>query len=376
VLRSTLTERLRDLSDLRADRPVVVSCYLDTGGRNRPRHSQLLQAAEQVARSTRAEIERLDLSRDERAEVEAVLGALVATVGELVDRGSTRGLVTFSCRALGLAEVLRLPVPLGDRGAIGRRPFLLPLETALAEDGPVGLVLTGRERTRLALYQLGELQELPEVFDQVPAQTSGGGRAQARLARHSDKVAHQHVKRAAEAAFQAFRGVDGLELVLAGQEPAVRDLAVCLRPELADRVVAELRLPLTATTLELTQALAEVAVSRAAARRGELVRRVREEAGSAAVAAGLGPVLDALRDRRLATVVATATMATPGASCPRCGLLALALECPACGTATVALDDVVEPALEEALRQGATVLQVPVDAGLEAVGGVGAVLRY
>ncbi len=376
MLRSTLTERLRALIDLQADRPVVLSCYLDTGGRNRPRHSDLVQAAEQVARTTRGEIERLALSRDERSEVEADLAAFSRAVGELVDRGGTRALVTFSCRSLGLAERLRLPMSLGDRGVIGRRPFLLPLEAALADDGPVGLVLTGRERTRLALYQLTELEELPGVFDEVPAQTSGGGRAQARLARHADQVAHQHSKRAAEAAFQSFRRVDGLELVLAGQEPAVRDLAACLRPELADRVVAELRLPLSATTMELTQALAEVASRRAAERRAELVRRVREEAGSPAVAAGLGPVLDGLRGRRLATVVATTTMATPGASCPSCGLLALALECPACGTATVALDDVVEPALEEALRQGATVLRVPADAGLEVVGGVGAVLRY
>jgi peptide subunit release factor 1 (eRF1) len=376
VLRSTLNDRLRDLSDLEADRPVVVSCYLDTDGRDRPRHSHLVQAAEQVARSVRGQAERLDLSKDERCEVASGLAALTHTVAELVDRSTTRELVTFSCRSLGLAQELRLPVSLGDRGAIGRRPFLLPLQTALAEDRPVGLVLTGRERTRLALYQLGELEELPEVFDEVPAQTSGGGRAQARLARHADQIAHQHAKRAAAAAFQAFRRVDGLELVLAGQEPAVRDLATCLRPELADRVVAELRLPLTASTLELSQALAEVAARRAAERTAELVRRVREEAGSPTVAAGLGPVLDALRERRLATVVATAAMATPGASCPRCGLLALALECPACGVATVALDDVVEPALEEALRQGATVLQVTADGGLEAVGGMGALLRY
>jgi Bacterial archaeo-eukaryotic release factor family 10 len=376
VLRSTLTERLRALSDLQAARPVVVSCYLDTGGRNRPRHSDLIQAAEQVVRSVRAEADGLDLSKDERCEVDADLTGFSRAVAELVDRGTTRELVRFSCRSLGLAEELRLPVGIGDRGVLGRRPFLLDLQAALAEDGPVGLVLTGRERTRMALYQLGELQELPEVFDAVPSQTSGGGRAQARLARRADQVAHQHAKRAAEMAFQAFRRVEGLELVLAGQEPAVRDLAVRLRPELADRVVAERRLPLTASTLELSQVLAEVAANRAAARRAELVRRVREEAGSAAVVAGLGPLLDTLRERRLATVVATSTMATPGAACPRCGLLSLALECPACGVATLALDDVVEPALEEALRQGATVLRVPAGAGLEAVGGVGAVLRY
>ena len=376
MLRTTLTQRLRALSDLQADRPVVVSCYLDTSGRTRPRHTHLVQAAEQVVRTTRAEIDRLGLSREERAGVEADLATFTRTVGELVDRGATRELVTFSSRPLGLAEELRLPIGLGDRGTIGRRPFLLPLQAALADEGPLGLVLTGRQRTRLALYQLGELEELPEVYDEVPAQSSGGGWAQARLARRADRVAHQHVKRAAEAAYQSFRGLEGLELVLAGQDPAVRDLATCLRPELADRVVAELHLPLTATTLELTQALAGVAASRSAARRDELVRRVREEAGTPGVAAGLGPVLDALRARRLATVMATATVATPGASCPRCGLLALALECPACGAATVALDDVVEPVLEEASRQGAAVLRVPADTGLEEVGGVGAVLRY
>jgi peptide subunit release factor 1 (eRF1) len=82
-----------------------------------------------------------------------------------------------------------------------------------------------------------------------------------------------------------------------------------------------------------------------------------------------------LRERRLATVLAAASMTSPGANCPGCGQLSLALECPSCGTATDALDDVVEPTLEEAMRQGATVVVVP-DSALETVGGVGAVLRF
>ena len=375
-LRSILSERFRMLRAVQAERPVVVSCYLDTSGRDRPRRPDLLRAAGRLVRSMRADADRLDLDREERSAVDADLDDFLRGVGGLVDRGSTRQLISFSSRSLGLSEQLRLPLPLGDHGAIGRRPMLLPLESALAADAMLGLALTDRGRTRLFLQQLGELEELPGVIDEVPAQTSGGGWAQARLARRADAAAQQHAKRSAEAAYQAFRAIDGLELVLAGPEPAVRDLAGRLRSELADRVVAELRLPLTAGTLELSQALAEVAAQRAAERRAELVRRVREEAGSASVAAGLGPVLDTLRQRRLATVVAAATLTTPGASCPDCGLLSLALECPACGTATVALDDVVEPALEEALRQGATVLRVPADADLEPVGGVGAVLRY
>ena len=374
-LRRILTERFRRLRDVEADRPLVVSCYLDTSGRRRPRHPELVRAAEQVARSVRADADRLDLDKEERCAVEAGLDDFLRGVAGLVDRGTTRELISFSCRPLGLDEQLRLPVPLGDRGAIGRRPLLLPLESALAGDIPIGLVLTDRERTRIALRQLGELEELAEVVDAVPAQTSGGGWAQARLARHADDAAHHHAKRSAGAAYQAFRDVDGLELVLAGPESAVKDLAGCLRPELAERVVAELRLPLGASHAELSQALAEVAAERASARNGELVRRVTEQAGSPTVAAGLGQVLEALRQRRLATVLAAARMTSPGANCPDCGQLALALECPSCGTATEALDDVVEPTLEEAMRQGATVVVVR-DSALETVGGVGAVLRY
>ena len=204
--RSILTERFRTLRDVQADRPVVVSCYLDTSGRDRPRHPELLYAAEQVARSVRADADRLDLDREERWTVEADLNDFLRMVVELVDRGTTRGLITL------------------------------------------GLVLTDRERTRIALQELGELEQLAEVLDEVPAQTSGGGWAQARLA-------------------------------------------------------------------------------------------------------------------------------SPGANCPGCGQLALALECPSCGAVTDALDDVVSPTLEEAMRQGATVVVVP-DSALETVGGVGAVLRY
>jgi hypothetical protein len=373
--RSILSERFRMLRAVQAERPVVVSCYLDTSGRDRPRRPDLLRAAERLVRSVRADADRLDLDREERGAVDADLDDFLRSVGGLVGRGTTRQLISFSSRPLGLSEQLRLPLPLGDHGAIGRRPMLLPLESALAADTVLGLALTDRGRTRLFLQQLGELEELPGVVDQVPAQTSGGGWAQARLARRADAAAQQHAKRSAKAASQAFRAIDGLELVLAGPEPAVRDLAGRLRPELADRVVAELRLPVGASRQEVSQALERVAAERAAARNAALVRRVIEGAGSPSVAAGLGPVLEALRQHRLATVLAAARMTSPGAACPRCEQLALALQCPWCGTATEELDDVIEPTLEEAMRQGATVVVVP-DEALETVGGVGAVLRY
>jgi Bacterial archaeo-eukaryotic release factor family 10 len=377
VLRSSLAGQLKQLAGVEATRPVVVSCYLGTDGRTRPRHSELVQAAEQVVRQARAAADALALERDARAAVDADLATFTRLVGDhLVDRGPTRGLAWFGSRELGLAEQIRLPLALPDQGRVGWRPSLLAVEAAVAGHPPLGLLLADRERARLALYQLGELEELPGLIDEVPAHTSGGGRAQARLQRHSDEAAHHHARRAADGAYHAFRGVDGLEVVLAGPEIAVKDVYACLRAELAERVVARLHLPLTSSKAELEVALAEVEASRAADRRAELVDRINREAGSRTVAAGLAAVLEALGDRRVATALAVEGHTAPGAVCPNCGMLALALDCPACQSPTVPVDDAVEPALEEALRQGATVMHVPVNGGLEAVGGVGALLRY
>jgi hypothetical protein len=377
VLRSNLAGQLKRLAGVEATRPVVVTCYLGTDGRTRPRHSQLVQAAEQVVRQARAAADGLALDRDGHAAVEADLAAFTRLVAQqLVDRGPTRGLAWFASRELRLAEQIHLPVALPDQGRVGWRPSLLPVESAVAGHPPLGLVLADRERARLVLYQLGELEELPGMIDAVPAHTSGGGWAQARLQRHSEEAAHQHARRVAEGAYRAFRDVDGLEVVLAGPEAAVKDVYACLRAELAERVVARLHLPLAASKAELEVALAEVETSRAADHRAELVDRVNREAGSRGVAADLAAALAALRERRVATVLATEGHTAPGAVCPNCGMLALALACPACQSPTVPVDDVVEPALEEALRQGATVMHVPVNGGLEAVGGVGALLRY
>lgn len=367
---SRISARLRALAQLPPTGPVV-SCYLDTDGRRRPRPADLAQAAEQVARQARAEAGRLGLGRDGLLQVEAGLDAFRRAVDGLGRRGTTKGLAVFAHP--GGAEEVRLPTTLPDRGVVGQRPFLLPLGVAVAEHPPLGLVLSDRERARLALYHLGELEELGELVDEVPARTSGGGWAQARLARRSDEAARHHVKRTAAAAWKAFRAVDGIEPVLAGPEPAVSELAACLHPELAGRVRTRLRLPVSAPGAELARALGEVAAARAEERRRELVEQVC--GGALPAALGLDPFLAALRERRVAAAVAVEGATSPGAACPRCGTLSLAPACPLCLAATHPLGDVVEPALEEALRQGATVVLAPADGSL-ARHQVGALLRY
>jgi peptide subunit release factor 1 (eRF1) len=67
--------------------------------------------------------------------------------------------------------------------------------------------------------------------------------------------------------------------------------------------------------------------------------------------------------------------------CPSCGHLAAdGARCPICGTATEPEPDLVEEAVEAALRNGSRVETVPAGVEgadeLEAAGGIGALLRF
>jgi len=88
--------------------------------------------------------------------------------------------------------------------------------------------------------------------------------------------------------------------------------------------------------------------------------------------------LDALGERRVATLIVSRGFATPGSRCRRCGWLVAGVgtaPCPECGTPTDPLADVVEAAIASALGQDADV-QPCEGAELEALGSLGAIERF
>src|SRR5947207_8009297 len=110
----------------------------------------------------------------------------------------------------------------------------------------------------------------------------------------------------------------------------------------------------------------------------EAVDRIAAEsaAGRQAVA-GVAPTLAALGENRVATMVVSANLRTPGRECPSCGRLAeRGRRCNTCGAETREVPDVVEAAVIQALRQGARVETVAEEGAFTERGGIGAILRF
>ena len=107
---------------------------------------------------------------------------------------------------------------------------------------------------------------------------------------------------------------------------------------------------------------------------------VTSAAKAGRVVIGLGRTLHAVNQRRVWQLVYADGFHTPGYECPRCAALfsTETTSCPFCGSTVHPTEDVVERAVDHALRKGARIEVIRADeaeSSLMNAGGIGAFLR-
>ena len=250
---------LRTLAGFSSEGPPVVSLYLDVDGKRhrRPRDYEaelrrlLRHAAARVPeengepagsagrRWRRGHMVRAQSARERSAPLAADLARIEQQVRHGVDRSRTRGLAMFSCAEGGLWEVIELPVPVRNQVVVDRAPYVRQLELVLEEQERVGVLLIDRQRARVLIFEMGELVDRSELFDELPRhEDDRGDWDRDHVADHRADAVHHHLRRAGQVAFQVFR-VQGFEhLVLGGPEQVVVELEKELHSYLKDRVAA------------------------------------------------------------------------------------------------------------------------------------------
>jgi peptide subunit release factor 1 (eRF1) len=366
---------LRKLADWDAAGAPITSLYLTVDGRRFPRKTDYQVRLDELLRGARALAEGLD--RESVRSVERDVAAMSEFVREEFRRGDTRGLAMFASHAGGLWEVVTVPRPVRDRVVVAPQADLLPLESLYETYRPMCAALVDYAKARLFLLELGRIDEVTDVWDDVPNRHEQGGRAQMRMQRHVDDHRTKHLKRSADALFSLWRRRPFEHLVLAGPAEAHRDLEPILHDYVRRRVCASVSLPMTATDAEVLARTLEIE---------EAVERERERAAVDRVTqavsaddhgvAGLERTLEALAAGRVAELVVSIDLSSPGSVCGTCGRLAsMEGPCPSCGATTEPVRDVVDAAVTMAFRGGSLVETVIGD-DLGELEGIGALLRF
>ena len=368
---------LRRLAEIRLDRPVVLSLYLDldpsefaTPPARATAVRSLIDGADRKVR------ERRDLAHADRSALEASLQKAQDLLTRNLDADGAHGLALFACEPEDLLETLKLPRSVPSRVAIERSPLVGPL-AGVARRERWCVVLVNKQDARMFRGSPDGLREIDNLHDEVHRRHDQGGLSQARYQRSIDKEVADHLKSAADRLLRHFKHQPFERLVAGGPREVVAEFETKLHGYLTERLAGRIEVDVEVAgpddVLEAARGHFEEHEER---REAEAIERLDD--GSRAVA-GLPNLLPPLNERRVEVLLLEDGFAERGTLCPQCGWLGPEGEarCPADGTELEQCEDMREPAIELALQQSAEVLPLRRRAQeLRTRGGIGALLRF
>src|SRR5829696_6465295 len=376
-MQATAPERdqLRRLAELRLDRPLVLSLYLDldpsefaTPPARATAVRSLLDQAERRVRETDG------MAHGDRVALEATLRKASDFLEHHLPAEGAHGVAVFASEPAGLVEAIKLPRSVSNRVAIGRSPLVGPL-ARLERRERWCVALVSRRDARVFRGSPDGLREVERIHDPVFGQHDQGGWSQARFQRGIEKEKDDHLKHTGEALLAQLKRWPFTRLLVGGPREVAADFEAKLHGYLRDRLAGRIEVDVDNSSSEQVLAAARPLLEKLEREReAQTLERLGERG-----AQGLDDVLRALNERRVETLVLDEQFAgVAGVQCPECGWLGLdGAKCPADGAATVELDDLTDGAIELALQQSAELLAIRhLREEFDARDGAAALLRF
>jgi peptide chain release factor subunit 1 len=368
-------DQLRSLAELRLDRPVVLSLYLNLD----PSQFATPPARKTSVRSLLDDAERRlreagGLAHDDKMALHASLERAGTFLENELPSDGAHGLAVFASEPVELFEALKLPRSVPNRVAIGRSPLVGPL-ARLARRERWCLALVNRRDARIFRGSPDGLREVEQIHDDVSGQHDQGGWSQARYQRGIEKEKDDHLKITCDALLRHFKRQPFERLIVGGPREVVTDFEHKLHHYLRDRLAGRIEVDVERSNADQVLEAARPLIEKLEHRREQDALEKLGERG----ACGLEDVLPPLNERRVELLILDEQFGgVTGVQCLECGWLGLEGDrCPADGSELVQLEDLTEAMIELSVQQSADLLAVHHERGaLEDHGGAAALLRF
>lgn len=379
---SQINQQVDRLTRIKGGRHPIVSCYLKLEPRDRTRGKYLIKLKNRI-RTVQEGLEARGFSRAEQEAINKDLGQVFRDLERPGSLPGTQGIAVFASSGLDLYE--RVPVPIVHRSrlVVDRTPLIREL---LAANDEVGRLLTVVfDRTSARIFEVTAF-EAREVLGITSEATRGGkfhsdrhgapGVGEHTFQNRIRNEKARHLTAVADALFQLDRKQPVHGVVLAGIGTDASAVAPYLHTYLRDRVIATIKLNPKETSVAHVHAatlLARAEFERTA--EDALVTEVLNGAGSGWAVDGVRETLKALAAGKLRSLLVDAELSAPGFRFPS-GRLAVAARDVRGEGEPVPVEDVVDEAIEDALRQRVEVevLHSPEAAGR--IDGLAGMLRF
>jgi peptide subunit release factor 1 (eRF1) len=294
-------------------------------------------------------------------------------------RPEAQGVALFACHALGLRDVIPVRTPFAETFVVDEQPDLRPLVALLDEHPSAIIVFVDGDSARLIPLHAQGAEEEVRLEHTVPGHHKRGDwaqLAQSRYARHIETHRHEHFSAVAEAVTHVVDAQGIRRILLAGHE----DRLSTFRDHLPERVQRLVVGHVPATSWESASAITHRAAERLDLQEhsdeaADVDGILTEAAKGGRAVAGPG-TLEAARRGAIHRLYILANLRRRGHQCEQCDALQEAgARCWLCGGATREVD-LASALVDRVVATGGTVETIVEHAGLAAVEGIAARLRY
>ena len=386
----SLRHMVEKLADLGQTDHWIVSCYLKLEPRDRSRGKYLIKLKNRIKQQLKS-LEAQGVSRQDHEIVERDLQRIRAYL-ELPDNLPTgQGIAFFACEPLDLFEAVPLPRVFRSRLSIDRSPLIRELAAVDDEFGRVLCVTYDRTSARFFEASAFGIEELPSLaagdttrpgrfYGARSATGTGASSGSAGEHNYNQRIRgekQRHYALIAQRLFEQSRARAVRGIVLAGTGTDAEAVEPHLHPYVAKQLIGTARLnPKSVTSAQVMEAVLEVLDRSERAGESEHIRALREKLGTGWAVNGIDPVLQALASGQVRTLLVEPSAERTGFLCSRTARLVLeAGDCEGEGE-PVPVADIVDEAIEEALRQGGHVEVVEDGEARSGVEGLAALLRF
>jgi peptide chain release factor subunit 1 len=380
MARTVTWDELRDLAGFQAEQGVAISVYLDldpsflrAAGDAQTRLNSLLDGASKNHGDAKR-----DLSHQQRLALRDDFERIRRYFDAEFEREGAHGLAIFCAGLDNVWRTLPLTEVVPDEIRVRESLYLAPLVPLVGRGEGALVIVVSREQGRFYRLHGGRLEDLADHTEEQPRRHDQGGWAQARLQRHVDELAHEHLRRVADVLDKLVRRLRGPRVVVVASEETGAEFVDLVAQDTRAAIAGIAHAEAHAQAPELLDAAVPVLERWRAEREQELLERLAEEHGrNGRGAAGWAATLEAASDGRVELLLFREGANHAAKRCPACGRLSLeGAKCPLDGNQLEDSEDGLDLAVHQTLSHGGTIWAVRGRDDLDAVDGVGALLRF
>jgi len=370
---------IETLAKFESQGDLVTSFYLDTD-KGRRSKKEIQVTLKNMLNGAESQVKAMDIAKEKKESLLRDLDFASTRGAQVLNGGNAAGLAAFACSLQDFRLPLELPHGPRDRVVFDSTFYVRPLDAILDKYKRICVLLLGRREAKWYEVFMEDIRLLNDLLSDVPKRVKEGGYEgyeSKRIERHIDSHVQEHFKKAAQMTFDMFKR-NGFDWLFLSCEENHHDIESFLHAYLRERVRARIKARVSDSPAKILKDALEIETSLNKAEDDDTVQRLvaELERGGLAVS-GLRDTLSRLNVFEVQSLVVTHNFAKPGRICPTHKYLYVEeLQCPVCGKKTDPLADVIDEAIETALKRNIPVRHITPPSKLDRYGGLGAFLKY